>query len=266
MKIKSGIYKLQSIIKLEMFYIGSSVHMRNRFNRHKSDLINNLHPNKILQNHVNKYGIDDIVFEVIEYIEDKECLIEVEQTYLDLLNPTFNIRTIANSNHGVKRTEEANIKSSINNSRYWKGKKRPIETCKRISEGRRGIKPQISEDMKIHLSECKRGNQHAKGTVRSEEHIAAIKLRHTNKKLSPETISKVLLGKLLNSSFSYTNIIQLTEDNIFIKEWRGIKKTANELNISFRHISNCCKGLRNLAGGYKWVYEKDYKNNQNNNI
>lgn len=60
MVIKSGIYKLISKLKPDMFYIGSSINIKNRFGRHKSNLKTNKHDNPILQNHVNKYGIKDI--------------------------------------------------------------------------------------------------------------------------------------------------------------------------------------------------------------
>ena len=50
-------------------------------------------------------------------------------------------------------------------------------------------------------------------------------------------------------------VIQLTLDGEFVKEWECIRQ-ANK--IFKGHISCCCRGKRNSAAGYKWVYKEDY--------
>jgi hypothetical protein len=55
-----GIYIIWSNIKPEKMYIGSSINLISRCNRHFSMLKNNKHYNKKLQNHVNKYGVNDL--------------------------------------------------------------------------------------------------------------------------------------------------------------------------------------------------------------
>ncbi len=52
----SGIYKIANI-KTGDFYIGSAVKFNLRFNRHKFDLKNQKHYNKMLQNIYNKYRL-----------------------------------------------------------------------------------------------------------------------------------------------------------------------------------------------------------------
>lgn len=49
-------------------------------------------------------------------------------------------------------------------------------------------------------------------------------------------------------------VIQLTIDGTPIKDCICINKVERELGISHSHIIGCCKGYRNMAGGYKWVY------------
>ena len=109
MKI-SVIYIIKSKVQPEKFYIGSAVNFYQRIRNHKSDLVKKKHCSKHLQNHVNKYGIKDISFEILERVYDKNNLISREQYYLDLYKPIFNTCKIAGSPLGTKHSEETKIK------------------------------------------------------------------------------------------------------------------------------------------------------------
>ena len=104
MKI-SGIYKIQSIKKPDRIYIGSSICISERWRDHKKELRRNNHSNRRLQNHFNKYGEKDLLFNVIVGC-DKDNLISYEQFYIDSLYPFFNINKIASSRLGVKASEK----------------------------------------------------------------------------------------------------------------------------------------------------------------
>lgn len=108
LKGKHGIYKITSNIKQNKCYIGSAVCLCNRKSVHFKLLKDNKHFNKPLQNHYNKYGKDDLKFNVVEYIENKENLIEREQFWIDSydFDCLFNIRKIADSNIGIDRKGE----------------------------------------------------------------------------------------------------------------------------------------------------------------
>lgn len=92
--IKCGIYKISNIID-NRTYIGSSKNIKGRFAEHKRLLKNEKHNNIHLLRFVNKYGIDCLIFEVIELCNVQD-LIAKEQYYMDLLQPKFNICKIAN--------------------------------------------------------------------------------------------------------------------------------------------------------------------------
>jgi group I intron endonuclease len=100
MKI-TGIYKIESKLKPERIYIGSAVHMMNRWNVHLSLLKDNKHFNTKLQRHYNKYGKNDLLFSIIIGC-DKENLIANEQFFIDSYNPWFNICKKAESRLGTK--------------------------------------------------------------------------------------------------------------------------------------------------------------------
>ena len=53
-------------------------------------------------------------------------------------------------------------------------------------------------------------------------------------------------------------IIQLSLDNVFIKEWDSIKEAGREFNIKSPNIIACCQGKLKTSGKFKWMYKEDY--------
>lgn len=101
---RPGIYMLRSL-STNKLYIGSSVNISCRVKEHNRCFVTNTHNNKRMQNFVNKYGVDDLVFAVIAYCS-AEHLLELEQEYMDKWMPYFNICKNAGSCLGVKRSPE----------------------------------------------------------------------------------------------------------------------------------------------------------------
>lgn len=66
---KSGVYKLSAGGHI---YIGSSKNLYYRLLEHRRDLANNRHDNKFLQNVSNKYGIENLDVEIVEFCEPEE--------------------------------------------------------------------------------------------------------------------------------------------------------------------------------------------------
>ena len=88
--MSSGIYKIQSLSKPHLFYIGSSINIEKRWRQHIHRLKVHKHENQRLQNHVNKYGLDDLIFTIM-FSCDLTSLIIEEQAYLNMSKPAFNI-------------------------------------------------------------------------------------------------------------------------------------------------------------------------------
>jgi group I intron endonuclease len=134
----SGIYRIRSIIKPERVYIGSATLICNRWRVHKYELKRNTHHSNKLQKHYNKYGLEDLIFEIIQVCNIKD-LINIEQFYLDNLNPYFNECKSAKTRLGSKASIETKQKMSI----AHKGKKqKPIseETRQNMSIAHIGFK------------------------------------------------------------------------------------------------------------------------------
>jgi hypothetical protein len=112
---KTGIYKLYHSSFPDKIYIGSaaSTNFRNdnkgflgRWKTHISHLKLNKHHSKYLQRVVNKYGIDKIKFEILEFCNPEDCIIK-EQEYFNKFQPIYNSCKIAGSLLGIKRNDIA---------------------------------------------------------------------------------------------------------------------------------------------------------------
>lgn len=99
-----GIYKIENLINKKI-YIGSSIDITKRWRKHKFELNKNIHPNTYLQRAWNKYGSSNFSFKIIEYCGQNN-IASREQSYLNSLNPEYNLCKIAYSSLGRKATEE----------------------------------------------------------------------------------------------------------------------------------------------------------------
>lgn len=207
------IYKISNNINNKI-YIGSTEKFNIRCKQHKHHLLKNTHHSKILQNHVNKYGFESLKFEIIEIVLDN--LIEREQFYIDTLNPYFNIRKIADSMKGTKRTEKQKIymvEQRKLKSGYLKGWKHNEESKIKISKAHKGKK--ISDEHKSKISNFNKGKKV------SEETKIKISESHKGKIMSNEHKEKLSNSKKgnLNPNFGKTK----ESHHNFGKTWKNKK-------------------------------------------
>lgn len=121
MENKSGIYQWRNLLTNKV-YIGSAKDLYTREKVHLARLRKNNHHSIHFQRSYNQHGEGNFVFEILEYVENKEKLIEREQHYLDKLGATlflekksntfvektYNMVPRAGSSLGHKMTEEQN--------------------------------------------------------------------------------------------------------------------------------------------------------------
>lgn len=139
-KIKSVIYQIRNLINNKV-YVGSTNYFPTRRSRHFKQLEYNKHHNQHLQHSFNKYGKENFIFEILEYVEDVDNLAEREQYWMDKLNVRndekgYNIYPYARSSHGKEVSEETKKKLS----KAHKGKKLSEETKRKIGEYNKGKK------------------------------------------------------------------------------------------------------------------------------
>lgn len=65
-------------------------------------------------------------------------------------------------------------------------------------------------------------------------------------------------GKLKDQSIFYIPVCQLTLTGKYIKTHKALSLAEKATGVQSQDIGKVCKGKRNMAGGYKWMYEKDY--------
>lgn len=102
--IISGIYKIKNKIN-NKFYIGSSKDLEKRKKEHWRMMLKNKHHSNYLQNAVNKYGIENFEFSILEFCNIENIIIR-EQFYIDSLKPEYNINICAYSRVGTKLSKE----------------------------------------------------------------------------------------------------------------------------------------------------------------
>lgn len=207
------IYKISSIIS-DRIYIGSTVEYNIRKKQHIQRLKYNYHHSIKLQNHVNKHGIEDLIFEIIEYVLDDISMLEREQFYLDNLQPYFNSKLkaiggpvghiqsqetiekkrqkmIGNKNSlGFKHTDETKAKQS----EFQKNRLRnPMseETKKKITATKELSAKSIASKIKKMGPKMRMKGGNKKGIFKhTEETKAKISKAGIGKKMSPESIQK----------------------------------------------------------------------------
>lgn len=251
---QSGIYRIRNKVNGK-FYIGSTSNMRKRMREHLSSLRRGIHVNDYLQHAFNKYGEKNFIFEVYEFVEHIDDLLDVEQKLLDELRPYdsnvgYNLSEYAysyraygenNPHYGVPKTEEHKQKIS----RSLKGHIHSKETRLKISKAVRG-----KNTGKDHWSYGKeRSENHRKNLSRSlKGKFAGENNPFYGKKHTKETKRKLGIP-----------VIQLSKDGEFIARHETMEEAANYNKISKSHISCCCKGKRKTTGGYRWMYAEDYE-------
>lgn len=131
MSTNRGIYQIKNVVTGDC-YVGRSSNLRNRRYHHFADLSIGNHCNIILQNAWNKYGEQNFIFEVLEYVDSINDLMHREHYYILLLRPRYNIMS---ADIGTLKHSEETIEKIKQNHRGgpFIGHKVSNETRKKIS-------------------------------------------------------------------------------------------------------------------------------------
>lgn len=228
-----GIYKIVNNVNRQC-YIGSAENLYKRISKHLYMLRKNIHHSNYLQNALNKYGMENFTFYIVEIVSPDVDIIKREQFYLNYIceaniengnfsELSYNICKIAGSPKGRVASEETRKKIGL----YHKGKTLSEETKRKIkanTPSQKGISRKKgfkhSEETKLKISISSRGRkmppeaiektrQSNIGKKLSEETKKKIsnsqKGRVSNRKgvkLSQETINKILKTKANNGGFA----------------------------------------------------------------
>jgi group I intron endonuclease len=220
------IYKILNI-KNNKVYIGSTNRGHHRLNEHKKKLQSGKHTNKHLQSSWDINGENSFLFEIIEYVEFENNLIEREQYWIDYYFERFNmynIRKTADRNIGIKHSKETLLLLKDISNKHFKdnGHKSVYEFW--LESYGKDIADRKMIDYRIKLSEGSSGEKNP------------------------------MYGKTGELNPNIKKIGQFLKDGTFLKEWNGIIIASKELSILAQNISECCLGKRKSAGGYIWKF------------
>lgn len=165
----SGIYRLLNI-NTNKYYVGSAVNFRNRLKDHLSRLRRNAHHSPRLQNSYNRHGESAFVFEIVEIVEDKSKLIEIEQKYIDdgiAFGVIYNASPTAASILGKKDSEATKKRKSEAQQRV------PLEVRQARSLVARKL--ERTQEWKDNISKAHKGKK------LSDEHKKKLSEAHKNK-------------------------------------------------------------------------------------
>lgn len=206
--LNSGVYGIFSKIDNRV-YIGSATNFDLRKKTHFDKLKSNVHVNKPLQNFVNKYGIENVEFRILAKCPSEYC-IKLEQFFLDNFDNKFNIRLIAESNFGLKASNETKQKMSI------KQKQRSKEI---IDNNKNRI---VSKETKSKMSKA------GKNKVFTDEHKQNLKLAAQKRSKELSQKHKGDNNPSAKLDWDKVNYIRTSE--------KSIKNLATELSVSITTI------------------------------
>lgn len=135
---KSGIYCWINKINGN-FYIGSGIKLNNRINDYFQKAYLLKKENLIIVRGIKHYGLENFELIILEDFSAAESssieqILEREQYWINLLNPIYNILTIAGNSLGFKHTEETKELIKLKSL----GRRHTDETRKLMSESRKG--------------------------------------------------------------------------------------------------------------------------------
>ena len=221
----SGIYKIENKINGKV-YVGQSVNIKLRWEKHKSDLINKTHVNIYLQHSFDKYGIDNFSFKIIELC-DKSQLSNREIYWIDKLNSFKNGYNLTTGGEGRPDYEVSD------------------ETREKLRVSRIGFK--LSEESKAKISKSQTGR----------------KLPDEWKKnISNGHIKNINNGKIIPNTINLKNHIDKTKEKIkcynkngeIVGIYDSIQEAGRILNIQATNICKNLKGKYRTCNGVVFVY------------
>jgi group I intron endonuclease len=221
-----GIYQILNK-KVGDCYIGSAVNLKKRTTQHVSLLRNNKSKHVHLQRAWNKYGEENFEIVFLEIIEDKDKLTDREQYYIDQIKPKYNIRIIAQSNLGLKDSDEVKaLKSKVAKSRGQNEKQ--MLALKKAQENRVGkaVTGKVKDSLKL-------GPLSMVGKPKSED--TKEKIRQT--KIGDKNYMFGISQELHPSSKKVRNVVTG-------EIYPSAKQCAAELGKSYVHINMILRGLR----------------------
>lgn len=217
-----GIYKIENLINGKI-YIGQSIDIEKRWSTHVSILNQNHHYNPHLQNAWNKYGIENFKFSIIEECTQYE-LNDREIYWIEQYDSFKNGYNLTSGGGNTESFSKSVIQFDVNGkevNRYFS-----ISEAETVTG--------VSYSM---ISECCSDKRKTAGGYiwQYEEGFVDIPLWHFQ-------------------SRKFKEICQINKDGKIINIFPSAAEAKRVTGICDTSIIRCCRGILQIAGGYKWQY------------
>lgn len=233
--MSSGIYKITNTIN-GRFYIGSAVSISKRWNVHKSQLRNGKHHSATLQRAWNKYGEDAFEFSVVEYV-DRERLLEVEQEYIDRLNPCD-----PKVGYNISKMASAVCLKGPDNPNYGK----PMSGMQKEKIRQSLLGHEVSEETRTAISKS------CKGLLTGRKNpMYGLPVSQERRRAQSEKMKGRFSGE---NNPAARPVIKYDLDMNFLGAYATAKQAAATVGGDNSNISTCCRGRYKTAYGYIWRY------------
>lgn len=224
MKEKTGIYQIKNILTGKV-YVGSSIDIHDRILDHKQMLKKDKHHSPKLQNSVNKYGVENFLFEMIEECS-KEFLVEREQYWIDLFSGYtngYNSRPKASNNLGFKFSEESKERIRKSQKGLQAGSKHPLYGKKHSEETKQKMRlsklgKKLSEETKNKMSEIRKGRKSPmEGKKHSEESKKKISEKGKNLRCGTKNKASKLNDEIVYEIRKFWDELKPEQNNVTYK-------------------------------------------------
>jgi len=192
------IYKIKNIID-EKVYIGQTSNFKVRLRNHVSELKRNKHGNEYLQNAVNKFGINNFLFEILEQCNENN--VDFKERYwmdfYDSCNRNKGYNLIYGGNSNKHHSKETKIKISKSLTGLKRGDMSE-EQKKQISITKTGVP--LSEETKAKLRIASKlhttlSEEHKNKISKSHEKLTEIQVEEIREKYASGKYTQRKLGE-----------------------------------------------------------------------
>jgi len=249
---KCGIYMVKCKINNKI-YIGQSIDIGRRWDQHKYGK-----GNIILRNAIQKYGLDNFEFSILEEVitENKpkevitEELYKKEQLWFDKLKPYengYNINKVAKPNEtNFTRDEDFGKKISrikIENNHTGK----PIIQYSLDGEFIKEWPSSTSVQRELGFNARNIGGCANKQTFTSNGYIWRFKI---------DPLTNDDLSKVKNKRPRTKKVYQYDLQDNLLNVYDSVKEASEKTGLYYNCISECCRGNIHQYHGYKWLYDQ----------
>lgn len=242
----SGIYRIRNLLDNKV-YIGLSSNVKQRFAQHKVNS-KSINSDKYLYNAIQKYGLNNFEFSIIEYCEVSE-LPEKEIFWIEFYNSTDR-----DCGYNVQSGGFSNIEVAL-------------ETREKLRDAQQNKIPIIKLDRLGNFVERYESVNHASKSngfkYPSDIYKMAIKkinCRHIKNCIYVSEIDYI------NNNYNIEKdrwVVQFDLDGNYLKTYYDMCNAESTTGVSSSSISMCCNktsAAYNIVGGFLWCKYSDYEN------